>query len=241
MMSTGSDSSGAMKALLLKVSNPHPSTRTWRAIDATSVLSTFTFTGLRSLIRLGDERQLLEARAGQQAHDLGYRSVIRLLVGAQIDALLKPAARVRDRLQLRDQLVDRDLGVGDEHLALDVDRHLDRLLVVLLKALGLGLRQVERHADGEQRRRHHEDDEQHQHHVDHRRDVDLGHDRLAPAAAPAASGRTGCVHAHGLVPKLPFTLYMPSVSPARRSDGTEWLKIHRRSLRAAGPAGSPRK
>src|SRR6185369_7136794 len=240
MMSTGSDSSGATKALLLKVTRPHPSTRTWRAIDATSVLSTFTFTGLGPLIRFGDERQLLESGAGQQAHDPGYRAVIRLLVGAQIDALLEPAARIRDRLQLRHQLVDRDLGVVDEDLALDVDRHLKRLLVVVFEALGLGLRQVERHTDRQHRRRDHEDDEQHQHHVDHRRDVDLGHDGLAPTTAPAASGRTRNVHRHDRVPKLPFTLYMPSVSPARRSDATVWLKIHRRSLRAAGPAGSPR-
>src|SRR3954447_23131359 len=134
MMSIGSDSSAGTKALLLKVTSPHPSTRTWRAIDATSVLSTFTFTDL-PLIRLGHERQLLEARAGQQAHDLGHRSVIRLLVRAKIDALLEPAARVRDRLQLRDQLVDRDLGVVDEDLALDVDRHLDWLLVVVFEAL----------------------------------------------------------------------------------------------------------
>src|SRR6516225_8797527 len=106
MISTGNDSSGTMYALLLKVIRPHPSTRTWRAIDATSVLSTFTFTALRPLIRFRDERQLLEARARQQAHDLGHRAVIRLLVGAQIDAFLEAAARVRDRLQLRDQIVD---------------------------------------------------------------------------------------------------------------------------------------
>src|SRR5882757_7270534 len=111
MMSIGSDSSAGTKALLLKVNSPHPSTRTWRAIDATSVLSTFTFTGLGPLIRFRDERQLLESCTGQQAHDPGHRAVIRLLVSAQIDAFLEPAARVRDRLQLRDQLVDRDLSV----------------------------------------------------------------------------------------------------------------------------------
>src|SRR5438270_1942862 len=130
MMSIGSDSSGAMKALLLKVSNPHPITRTWRVIDATSVLSTFTFTGLGPLIRFRDERQLLESCTGQLAHHLGHGAVVGLLVGAQIDALLESAAGVRDRLQFRDQLVQRDLGVVDEHLALDVDRHLDRLLII---------------------------------------------------------------------------------------------------------------
>src|ERR1700761_930914 len=116
MMSIGSDSSAGANALLQKVNNPHPITRTWRAIDATSVLSTFTFTDL-PLLRLCDEHELSEARAGQQPHHLGDRAVIRLLVGPHINAFLKAAARVGDRLQLRNQLVHPDLGIVDERLA----------------------------------------------------------------------------------------------------------------------------
>ncbi len=69
--------------------------------------------------------------------------------------------------------------------------------LVLIEALGLRLRQVDRHADREQRRRHHEDDQQHQHDVDHRGDVDFGHDRRGHAAAAPDSAAAHCLtHAH---------------------------------------------
>ena len=136
--------------------------------------------------------------AGQLSHHPGHRAVIGLLVGPHEDTLVHPAAGVRDRLQLRHQIGHRDFGVVDENPSLDVDRKLQRRLV-LLEALGLGLRQIERHAHGQKRRRHHEDDQQHQHDVHHRRDVDLRHHGPTPAAASAAAGRACHVHRHDLV------------------------------------------
>ena len=65
------------------------------------------------------------------------------------------------------------------------------------------LRQLDRHADGEQRRRHHEDDEQHEHDVDDRRHVDLAHRRPArrrrrPPLLAACLDRS----AHGSAPHI---------------------------------------
>src|SRR5665213_1043442 len=99
MMSTGKDSSGIdSKALDENDTSPHPITRTCRATDATSVLSTFTFTRLGPLLHFGDQRQPLEPGAGQLAHHPGDGSVVRLLVRSHEYTLVEAAAGVGDRL-----------------------------------------------------------------------------------------------------------------------------------------------
>src|ERR1700743_1327731 len=102
MISTGRDSSGTdSKAWDENDTSPHPITSTCRATDATSVLSTFTFTLSGSLIHFSYQRQPLEPCARQCAHHLGHRSIVGLLVRSHEDALVEPAAGIRDRLQLR--------------------------------------------------------------------------------------------------------------------------------------------
>src|ERR1700685_2786072 len=97
MISTGRDSSGtASKALDENDTSPHPITRTCRATDATSVLSTFTFLG--PLLRFRNQRQPFEPCAGQLSHHPRHGSVIRLLVRPHIYTLVRPAAGVGDRL-----------------------------------------------------------------------------------------------------------------------------------------------
>src|ERR1700710_1455123 len=99
MTSTGKDSSGIdSKALDENDTSPHPITRTCRATDATSVLSTFTFTLLGPLLHFGDQRQPLEAGARQLPHYPRHGSVIRLLVRPHEYTLVEAAAGVRDRL-----------------------------------------------------------------------------------------------------------------------------------------------
>src|SRR3984893_13648330 len=126
-------------------------------------------------------------------HHPHHRTVIYFLIATHINAFLEAAAAgIGDSLELRHQLVDLDLAILQKDLPLNVHRDGERL-AILVERLGLALRQVERHADGEQRRRHHEDDEQHQHDVDARRHVDLAHDGAPAAAVPAA--RCGPDHA----------------------------------------------
>ena len=91
-----------------------------------------------------------------------------------------------DRLQLGDQFGKLHLLVLQEDLAVAIDRDGQRLAVGVQR-LGVGLRQIDRHARRHQRRGDHEDDQQHQHHVDQRRDVDLGQ---RPVAAAADAVRT---------------------------------------------------
>src|ERR1700730_2746413 len=197
MISTGIDSGGrASSEHDEKDTSPHPITRTWSATDAISVLSTFTFR--LSLIHFRHQRHTPEAGLRQPPHHFHHRTVVDLLVAADEDALVEPAAGFGNRLQFRHHLVDADLGVVEEDLAFHVDRQGQRILV-LVEALGLGLRQIERHAHRQQRRRHHKDDQQHQHHVHHRRDIDLCHHWLAPGAAPTAARRTRHVHRHDLM------------------------------------------
>src|SRR5580698_1401769 len=98
-MSTGKDSSGAdSNALDENDTSPHPITRTCRTTDATSVLSTFTFTRLGPLLHFSNQRQPLEAGARQLTHHPRHGSVIRLLVGPHEYTLIQPAAGVGDRL-----------------------------------------------------------------------------------------------------------------------------------------------
>src|SRR5258707_8186230 len=197
MMSTGIDSGGgASSDRAEKDISPHPITRTWSATDATSVLSTFTFR--LSLIHFRHQRDAPKAGLRKPSHHLHHGTVVDLLVAPNKNTLVQPASRIGDRLQLRHQIVEGDFIVIEKDLTFEVDRKRQRILV-LIEALGLGLRQVERHAHRQQRRPHHADDQQHQHYVDHRRDVDLRHHGATPAAASPAPRRTCHVHRHVLV------------------------------------------
>src|SRR4029453_5676930 len=83
------------------------------------------------------------------------RSVIPLAVPANIDALPQAPPGVRKGLERRHQFVNLDLGVLQKNLALQIDRNNQRL-AVLVETLGLGLRQIDRHAHRPERRRDHE-------------------------------------------------------------------------------------
>src|SRR5690606_38212850 len=144
----------------------------------------------------GDETDVAIAGAGNGTHDLHHGAVIAGPVATYENALL--IAGGGDRLQLGNELVERDLGILQENLALGIDRHRERILVGG-QCLGLALRQVERYARRQKRRRHHEDDRKHEHDVDERRHVDLAHHVRAatPAStAPTASRTTSDRHAH---------------------------------------------
>src|SRR5882757_9812277 len=99
MMSTGRDSSGVdSKAFDENDTSPHPITRTCRATDAASVLSTLTFTLSGPLLHFGDQRQTLEAGARQLPHHPRHGSVIGLLVRPHVYTLVHAAARVGNGL-----------------------------------------------------------------------------------------------------------------------------------------------
>src|SRR5262245_54118564 len=171
------------------------------ACPTTDMVSPILIRPSGALLDLGDQRHAPEARLRQAAHAPHHRTVIDFLVAANVNPLVHAAAGLGDGLQLGNQFLDPDLGFLQEHLALGGDRHGQGLLV-LVEALGLGLRQVDRHTHREQGGRDHEDDQQHEHHVDHRRDVDLGHDGLAPVASPADRPRCSCaVCSHGGSPQ----------------------------------------
>src|SRR6266567_4398859 len=97
MMSTGIDSGGgASSERAEKETSPHPITRTWSATDATSVLSTFTLP--LPLIHFRYQRHASEASLRKPSHHPHHGAVIDLLVAADEDTLIEPAARIRDRL-----------------------------------------------------------------------------------------------------------------------------------------------
>src|SRR6185503_15110746 len=124
-----------------------------------------------------DQPDLGETARAERPHHLHHGAVVGALVAAHIDALVGGGAVRRLRVDGIDEPVDIDRLVAQIDVARRRHRHGDRLALGV-ELLGLGLRQVDRHADREQRRRHHEHDEQHQHHIDHRRDVDVGHRAL---------------------------------------------------------------
>ncbi len=134
----------------------------------------------------GQQRDLGEAALGDRAHHLHDPAVGEILVAAHEDAPLRVV--LGDRLQLVDEIGDIDRLVLQEDRAVGLDRDGQRLAVAVQR-LGVGLRQIDRHAGGHQRRGDHEDDQQHQHHVDQRRDVDL-RQRPVAAPAPAAAARS---------------------------------------------------
>src|SRR5262249_21632990 len=101
---------------------------------------------LLALLNLRHERNPMEPRARQPTHDPHDRTIIDLAVTAHKDALLHTAASRRNRLELGQDVIHCDLGVLQIPLSLAVNRNGERLLV-LVKTLGLRLRQVERHAN----------------------------------------------------------------------------------------------
>src|SRR5665647_3285193 len=127
MISTASDSGGASSERAEKETSPHPITRTWSATDAMSVLSTFTFR--LSLIHFRHQRHAPKAGLRQPSHHLHHGTVVDFLVAPDKDSFVEPAAGVRDRLQLRHQVLDPDLGVVEEDLAFQIDRQRQRCLL----------------------------------------------------------------------------------------------------------------
>src|SRR6266851_8267752 len=130
MISTGIDSGGgASSERAENETSPHPITRTWSAADATRVLSTFTVS--LSLIHFGHQRHAAKARGRKPSHHLHHSPVVDLLVAPDKNPFIQPAPRVRNRLQLRHQVVQRDLGVIEKDLALQVDRQRQRVLLLV--------------------------------------------------------------------------------------------------------------
>src|ERR1700682_2983939 len=105
MISPGIDSGGgASSERAEKDTSPHPITRTWSATDATSVLSTFTSD--LSLIHFRHQRHASEAGGRKTSHHFHHGTVVHLLVAPNKNALVQPAPRLGDRLQLRHQIVE---------------------------------------------------------------------------------------------------------------------------------------
>src|SRR5690242_7057349 len=201
-MSTPTDSSSlTSSALVENDSITQPSTSTCRATDASTVLSTLTFTS-RSL--LGNDHDIgLEPRGLDVPQHLHHVSVADILVAAQKDHVIRFRPRLADRLDLGQQFGVRNLGVAEIQLhigiaaaATSLDRQGQRRGVGRRRVAALGYRQVDVDRARHQRRCHHENDEQNQHHVHHGRDVDLGHHGLAPPAVAAAARGASRAHAH---------------------------------------------
>src|SRR5215470_6931163 len=173
------------------------------------------------------QRHAAEAGGRYLPHHLHDRAVVDLSVAAHDNALLCPAARLGDGLELGDQFLHRNFGILEVDLPALVDRNRQRLFV-LVEGLGLGLRQIEGHSHRQERGRHHENDQQDQHDVDHRRHVDLSHDR-ATAMPPAGDRGSAAIHRH-LRPPI----------PVRRSAAIESRRTRRRTPPGAGPVYSRR-
>src|SRR5690348_13783692 len=165
IMSTGSASGGVASSALPDSDRvAHSSTATWSPAEIAVAFRITALLARSALLEFRHQRDAMEAGAGEPPHHTHHRAVVDLLVATHVDACFGAAPRLRDRLELRHKLVDIDLRILEEHLPLLVDRDGERFLV-LVEALGLGLRQIDRHADRQERRRDHEDDEHHQHHI----------------------------------------------------------------------------
>ncbi len=120
MMSTGNDSVGSVfSGVAENEMMPHARKAAWPTADMVRPLfisGTCAYDPCSTSVTSATRR---EARRRQPSHHLHHRTVIDLLVAAHIDALLGAvaAARCRNRLQLRHQLVHRDLGVLQKHAA----------------------------------------------------------------------------------------------------------------------------
>src|SRR6476659_2402726 len=101
--------------------------------------------------RFGDQRNLGEPGRFDAAHHPHHRAVVDSLVAANEDLLV--VAAFGDGPELGRDLVELDLGLLDEDFAGLVDADGDGVLVGL-QLLALGLRQLDRHAHGQERCRH---------------------------------------------------------------------------------------
>src|SRR5262245_7022525 len=160
MTSIGIGVESVDRGLAAKVSAPHTSTTTCTAIDTPKIQAsrllidmvrpTLIDPRLRApslaLLNLRNERDPVEPRARQPSHDPHDGTIVDLAIAAHIDALFHAAAGRRDSLQLGKDVIDRDLGVLQAPLPLAVDRNCERFLV-LVKAFGLSLWQIEGHTD----------------------------------------------------------------------------------------------
>src|ERR1700728_461786 len=115
----------------------------------------------------GDFGVPADAQALQHVHQL---TVGHAAVGAQEDAAI--LALSRDGVQRAYQIDASDLSLADGDGEIGFDRHIGRLVRLLLRDRRRG-RQVDRQIDGRERRRDHEDDEKNEHDVDEGRDVDV--------------------------------------------------------------------
>src|SRR5262249_24921140 len=160
---------------------------------------------------------------------------------------LDPAARFRDRLHFRDQIVGRDFAILQENLAFVVDGNGQRFFV-LVETFSLTLRQIDRHAHRQQRRRDHENYQQHKHHVDHRGHVDFAHHALAMMLAFSDDRRAG-IGSHDAIPYPRSSICREriaansSAKPSRRwacllTSAQTWLKKVSAVWRRKGPGGS---
>src|SRR6185436_18668659 len=108
MMSTGKDSGGVeLSGLAAIETSPHASTAACPIADM--VQPAFMRSG--ALLDLRHQRDAAEACRREPPHHAHHCTVIDLPVATHIDALVVAAARLRDRLEFRDQFVDLDLGV----------------------------------------------------------------------------------------------------------------------------------
>ena len=85
----------------------------------------------RPLLDLRHQSHAAEAGGRYSPHHLHHRTVVDLPVAAHKDALLRPAARLGDGLELGDQFVQRNFGILEVDLALRVDRDRERFLVLV--------------------------------------------------------------------------------------------------------------
>src|SRR5436309_14730180 len=146
MRSTGIDSvGGALSALGANDTKAYNSTAACALADMVRPVFMAIRAGSRPLLHLRHQRNAMEAGRGQPAHDPHHGAVIHFAIPAHINALVRSAASLSDRFELCNEILDLDLGILQKNLALAVDRHGQRL-AVLVERLGLALRQIDRHA-----------------------------------------------------------------------------------------------
>src|SRR6266508_3068461 len=140
-------------------------------------------TGLALHLLLGDERHFLGPRLPQEVHDLHDLRVRKALVRLEVDHPGPLREVLEALLDLGEQLgLVVELGPAQVGRGVLLDRHHDRLGLVL-PFLGVSRRgELHVHALLEHGGDHHEDDEEDDHDVGHGRDVDVRH-RSALAAA----------------------------------------------------------
>src|SRR5947209_16266027 len=108
MMSVEMNSGGvAFSGLVANVTRPHASTAPCKTADMVHP----AFMRSRALLDLRHQCDAAVPGGREPSHHAHHCTVIHLLVATHIDALVIAATRLRDRLQLRNEVVDLDLGV----------------------------------------------------------------------------------------------------------------------------------